>query len=257
MTGVVLLTGAAGLIGSALRTRMARPGRTLRLLDTAPLGGAAAGEEIVQASVTDAAALADACAGADAVVHLAGHSGEAPYEDIVAVNVGGTRTVFEGARQHGVTRIVLASSNHAVGFVRRGDGPLPADVPFAPDTWYGWSKTVGESMGQLYHHRFGMDVVALRIGTCRETPPDVRSLSTWLSLDDAARLVEASLSAPSPGFRQVWGVSANTRNWWSLSEGEAIGYHPADDAEAYADRVTGEPTDLVGGPFTTMPLGER
>ncbi|TQS43169.1 NAD-dependent epimerase/dehydratase family protein [Cryptosporangium phraense] len=257
MTEVVLLTGAAGLIGSALRTRMARPGRLLRLFDTATLGAPGPDEQVIQASVTDPAAVTDACAGVDAIVHLAGISGEAPYDEIQAVNVEGTRNVFEGAREHGISRVLLASSNHAVGFARREDEPLPADVPFAPDTWYGWSKTSMESMGQLYHHRFGMDVVALRIGTCRETPPHVRSLATWLSLDDAARLVEASLSTPSPGFRQVWGVSANTRNWWSLAEGFAIGYAPEDDAEAYADQVDGEPTDLVGGPFTTIPLGER
>lgn len=257
MTGVVLLTGAAGLIGTALRTRMVRPGRTMRLLDVAPLGELAPGEEAVRTSITDAASVAAACEGVDAIVHLAGIPGEASFEELQAVNVEGTRNVFEGAREHGVQRVVLASSNHAVGFARKTSEPLPADVPFAPDTWYGWTKTATESMGALYHHRFGIDVVSLRIGTCRVKPPDTRALSTWLSLDDAARLVEASLSTPSPVFTQVWGVSNNTRNWWSPAAGEAIGYHPEDNAEAFADDVTGDPTDLVGGPFTTIPLGVR
>jgi uronate dehydrogenase len=255
MTGVVLVTGAAGLIGTAMRTRIARSGRVLRLFDVAPLGDLAPGEESVRASITDAAAVAKACAGVDAIVHLAGISGEAPFEEIQAVNVEGTRAVFEGAREHGVRRVVLASSNHAVGFARRATEPLPADTPFAPDTWYGWSKTAIESMGALYHHRFGLDVVSLRIGTCRVKPPHVRALATWLSFPDAARLVEAALSTPSPGFRQVWGVSANHRRWWSLAEGEAIGYHPEDDAEAFASEVTGEDSDFVGGEFTTSPLG--
>ncbi|GAA0270255.1 NAD(P)-dependent oxidoreductase [Cryptosporangium japonicum] len=257
MAGVVLVTGAAGLIGTALRTRMGRPGRTLRLLDVAPLGDAAPGEETVRTSITDADSVVAACEGVDAIVHLAGLAGEAPFADILAVNVEGTRNVFEGARTHGVPRVVLASSNHAVGFARKGAGPLPADTPFAPDTWYGWSKTAKESMGALYHHRFGIDVVSLRIGTCRAKPSNTRALDTWLSLDDAARLVEASLSTPSPVLTQVWGVSANTRRWWSLAEGEAIGYHPQDDAEVFAAEVTGDPTDLVGGPFTTAPLGVK
>lgn len=255
MTRVVLVTGAAGQISTALRTRLGRPGRTLRLLDVAPLGDLAPGEEAVRTSLADAASVAAACEGVDAVVHLAGIPTEAPFDEIQAVNVEGTRAVFEGARAHGVPRVVLASSNHAVGFARRGGGPLPADTPFAPDTWYGWSKTAIESMGALYHHRFGIDVVSLRIGTCSLRPPHVRALATWLSFDDAARLFEASLSTPSPVHTQVWGVSANRRRWWSLAEGEAIGYHPQDDAESFADEVTGEDSDFVGGEYTTMPLG--
>ena len=256
MAEVVLVTGAAGRIGQALRPRLARPGRTLRLLDIVPLGDLGPDEEAVTTSVTDLAAVSAACAGVDAIVHLAGISGEGSFERILAMNVEGTRAVFEGAREHGVGRVVLASSNHAVGFQPRGTEPLPGDLPFAPDTWYGWSKTAGESMGALYHHRFGLDVVALRIGTCSPKPPNRRALGTWLSFDDCGRLVEAALSVASPGFRQIWGVSANTRRWWSLAEGEAIGYHPVDDAEVYADEVpdTGD-YDVVGGPFTVTPLG--
>jgi hypothetical protein len=88
----------------------------------------------------------------------------------------------------------------------------------------------------------------------------VRSLSTWLSPDDAGRLFEACLAAPRPGFRVVFGVSANTRGGWvSLDEARALGYEPRDDAEAYADEVIAkhgapDPGDPVlaylGGEFT-------
>ena len=66
----ILMTGAAGLIGTMLRTRLAQPGRTLRLLDVAPMA-AGPGEEAIQASVTDLEAMTAACQGVDAVVHLA------------------------------------------------------------------------------------------------------------------------------------------------------------------------------------------
>jgi uronate dehydrogenase len=253
----VLMTGAAGNIGQALRSRLARPGRVLRLLDVAQLT-AGPGEEVVTASVTDLDAVARACVGVDAVVHLAGIAGEAPFEEILTANVLGTRAVFEGAVKHGVGRVVLASSNHAVGF-QRGDGaPLSGDVGFAPDTWYGWSKAAIEAMGSLYHHRFGIDVIALRIGTFSARPSNRRALGTWLSPDDAGRLVEAALTVPSPGFRLVWGISANTARWWSLAEAEALGYLPADDAEAYAAQLPPEADEpYVGGPFTRLPLGDR
>jgi len=53
----ILMTGAAGLIGTMLRTRLAQPGRTLRLLDVAPVI-AGPDEEAIQASVTDLEAVA-------------------------------------------------------------------------------------------------------------------------------------------------------------------------------------------------------
>jgi uncharacterized protein YbjT (DUF2867 family) len=280
----LLITGAAGNMGRLLRPRLRREGRVLRLLDIVrPDDGPQPdgpqpddGAEVVVADVTDAAAMADACAGVDAVLHLGGISVEAPFDDILRVNVHGTANVLEGARKAGVTRVVLASSNHAAGFYRRSDAGsdagsgdtdgLPGDLPARPDTYYGWSKAAIESMGALYHDRFGMDVVALRIGTCFAEPIGSRGLATWLSPDDAARLVEACLSAPSPGFRIVWGVSDNRRRWWSLAGARALGYESRDDAEVFAEaRIAefGEPDladpvhDLVGGHFFRVPLGEH
>jgi uronate dehydrogenase len=266
---VVVVTGGSGRIGGMLRSRLARPGRVLRLFDVVPAEPPGTGDqvEVATGSVTDPDAVRDAVAGASAVVHLGGLSGEAPWSDIAEVNITGTQVVLEAARAAGIRRVVLASSNHAAGFRSRdevGAGGLAADVAPAPDTYYGVAKVAMEALAALYHARFGMDVPCLRIGTCVETPADTRTLATWLSPDDCARLVEACLSAPSPGFRTVWGISRNTRRWWSLAAGEELGYHPVDDAEVYAAALTavdGEPDlghpdhRLVGGPFCAAPLG--
>jgi NADP-dependent aldehyde dehydrogenase len=259
----VLITGAAGAMGRMLRPRLARPGRVLRLLDREPLPVGDDGAELVRADVTDPAAVAAACADVAAVVHLAGIASEAPFEEILDVNVRGTAVVLEAARAAGVRRVVLASSNHAVGFhPRPADGAdAPADLSPRPDTFYGWSKAANEALGALYADRFGLAVTALRIGSCVEEPYDTRSLSTWLSPGDAARLVDACLTTTAAGFRTVWGVSGNTRRWWSLAEAGELGYRPADDAEAYAGgriAASGD-ADLgrVGGVFCTTPLGER
>ena len=256
---IILVTGAAGLVGTMLRPRLARPGRTLRLLDTAPIT-AGPGEEAVTASVTDLDAMTEACRNVAAVVHLGGISAEAPWQQILEVNIDGTYAVFEAARRAGVGRVVFASSNHAVGFSPRADFPVPDYAFPAPDTYYGVSKAAGEALASLYHSRYGMDAICIRILTCAERPPTIRALSTWLSPDDAGRLFEACLSAPSPGFRVVFGVSANTRGGWvSLDEARALGYQPRDDAEAYAAEViaaNGEPDPAdpvlahLGGEFT-------
>jgi uronate dehydrogenase len=258
----VLITGAAGRIGTLLCPRLARTGRRLRLVDVAPQKPASGPEEVVVADITDLAAMASAMDGVDAVVHLAAHPGERAWAELQRVNVDGTRTVLEAARGAGVSRVVLASSIHAAGFHPTGD-PLPATVPPRPDTYYGWSKAALESLGSLYADRFGMTVFALRIGACFPEPPGVHFLDCWLSPDDCARLVEACLAADVAGFRVLWGISRNTRRWCSLSEGEEIGYHPRDDAEEYAgaaaplDAQQRATAGLVGGYFCTLPLGEN
>jgi uronate dehydrogenase len=256
---IILITGAAGRIGTMLRPRLAQPGRTLRLLDTSPIT-AGPGEEAVRASVTDLDAMTQACQNVTAVIHLAGIASEAPWPQIREVNIDGTYAVFEAARRAGVGRVMFASSNHAAGFSPRADFPVPEYEFPAPDTYYGVSKVVGEALGSLYHSRYGVDAICIRILTCGERPHTVRALSTWLSPDDAGRLFEACLSAPAPGFRVIFGVSANTRGGWvSLDEARALGYQPRDDAEAYAAEVIAahgepDPADPVlaylGGEFT-------
>jgi uronate dehydrogenase len=255
MTERILITGAAGAIGSMLRPRLARAGRTLRLLDVAALA-ADAGEEVVAGSVTDMDAMVAACAGVSAVVHLGGLSREAPWAEILEHNINGTYTALEAARRAAVPRVVFASSNHAVGF-RPVDEDAGEYLYPRPDTYYGVSKAAGEALGSLYHDRYGLDVICLRIGSCAERPVNARALATWLSPDDCGRLIEAALSAPSPGFRVVWGISANTRGRWSLAEARALGYEPQDDAEAYADSVppaAGLETVYLGGDFCSPAL---
>jgi uncharacterized protein YbjT (DUF2867 family) len=267
----LLITGAAGNMGRLLRPLLRRDDRVLRLADLAKVSDLGAGEEPVVADVTDPAAIGEACHDVDAILHLGGLSTEAPFDDILNVNVVGAHNVLRAAVDAGVSRVILASSNHAVGFYRRstgvpGDGArLPDELPPRPDTFYGWSKAALESLGALYHHRFGLDVIALRIGTCYAEPIGSRGLSTWLSPKDAARLVEACLAVPEPGFRVVWAISDNTRRWWSVDGARALGFVSEDDAERFAAaRIAefGEPDpsdpvhDLVGGQFCLAPLGE-
>ncbi|WP_433789812.1 NAD-dependent epimerase/dehydratase family protein [Actinoplanes sp. CA-252034] len=203
--------------------------------------------------VTDSAAVERAVKGADAILHLGGIADEQPFEDVLAANVRGTEHILLAAHRAGVPRVIIASSNHAAGLWSRdeaGPGGLPDDVPPRPDSYYGWSKAAIESLARLHHDRFGLHVVCLRIGRCAERPSNPCDLSVWLSPDDMARLVEASLTAT--GWHLVWGVSANTRRWWSPAGGRAIGYRPCDDAEHWAAEV-GEPDPdsaahrLVGG----------
>jgi uronate dehydrogenase len=254
----VLITGADGLIGTRLRASLRRTGRHLRLLDLMIQPPLEEGEdaELIVGSFLDPDLMDAACAGADAIIHLAGlASGGYSWDEYLDVNIDGTHVVLEAARRNDVSRVIYASSNHAVGFHPSEPGSPAPDYLFPrPDSFYGVSKVASEGLCSLYHDRYGLDTICLRIGSYRERPDNERSLWSWLSPGDCTRLFEAALSVASPGFRVVWGVSANSRSAVSLGEAASIGYQPLDDAEAFAEGVEAsratEPT-FIGGAYAT------
>ena len=152
--------------------------------------------------------------------------------------------------------MIDASSHHGVGFHPNTPGTsVPHGLCPRPDSYYGVTKVVGEALGSLYHDRYGLDVVCLRIGSYRAVPTDERAGWNWLAPRDCARLVEAALATPSPGFRVVWGVSANARRIASLEGSLALGYEPLDDAEDYLELGSHDVVDdtgRIGGVFTTV-----
>lgn len=257
----ILVTGAAGSIGRVLAPGLTALGHTVIGLDRVPppptTGGATPGPEVPWhlLDCTDAAAVHAAVAAQplDAVVHLAGHPDEANLPDSLTSHVLTTAAVLDAMVAHDVRRIVHASSNHAVGRTPRTE-VLRTTTPPRPDTYYGVGKVAAEALLQLFVDRHGIDAVACRIGSFLPAPATTRHLSTWLSHDDCVRMVQAALTAPSPGFALLHGISANTRAWWDLEPGRTLGYHPEDDAEAYAEAVVARPEDAdeqahVGGPF--------
>lgn len=255
----VLITGSSGRIGTSLVQLLPGLGWQLRGFDREP--GDHGIEQLV-GEVTDPQALDEAMAGVQAVVHLAGQPTEAPWPVIRTSNIEGTFEVFEAARRAGVSRLIHASSNHAVGFTQRAKGELLADTPPRPDTLYGVSKAFGEALGRYYHDRYGMRVACLRIGTFAERPPDQRAQATWLSPPDCARLVDACLRSEQLGYALIWGVSANRDRWWSLAAGAEVGYHPLDDAADFASdspqrrpRPEYPKPEYVGGSFTDASFG--
>ncbi|MFJ2178236.1 NAD-dependent epimerase/dehydratase family protein [Streptomyces sp. NPDC087851] len=258
----VLLTGAAGGLGTLMRGLLPAYGYALRLFDATPIEGE---PDAITADLADKAALREAVSGVDAIIHLAGISLEASFDKILRANIEGTYNLYEAARAAGVRRTVFASSNHAVGFTPRpesGEPLIPIDTPRRPDTFYGLSKCFGEDLAQLYWDQHGQETVSVRIGSCFLEPTSVRMLSIWLSPGDCARLFDAALTAENVGHTTVYGSSANTRLWWDLTTARALGYEPQDDSEQYAEKLIAEQGEAdpanpahtrLGGAFTTDP----
>lgn len=248
----IVVTGAAGGVGSLLRPGLRGLADDIRLVDLNAVD-AGPGESSRAGDITDLAFARRALEGCDACVHLAAIPIEDDFEAILHSNVRGAWTVFEAARLEGCARVVFASSNHATGFYPVEQRVSPID-PVRPDTYYGVSKVFGEALGSLYHDKFGLRVACIRIGGARPKPIDVRDLSIWLSPGDLGRLVRACLTSHDLGFAIVYGASRNTRGWWDLEPARRLGYEPLDDAEVYADEVERIPAfEFQGGDRFTAP----
>jgi len=231
----ILITGAAGRLGTILRHSLAGRSERLRLSDIVPMEPARDGEEIVTCDIADAASVQRLCEGVDAVIHLGGIPHEAGWSEMLRTNIAGTVNLYEGARHAGVERVIFASSNHATGMYPN-DRMLSGASPPRPDSRYGLTKAFGEDVAALYAYKHGIRSFCVRIGSCLPKPDNRRALSTWLSHDDFVRLIQVGLTADYV-HEIVYGVSRNTRSWWDNSAAYRLGYEPLDDAEAYAAEV--------------------
>jgi NAD+ dependent glucose-6-phosphate dehydrogenase len=249
----VLVTGAEGTIGTAVRQHLGRRYELVALTLTP--------QDFPShvANVADLEAIRPAFEGVDAVVHLAAAPAiESPWEDVLPSNIVGAYNVFEAAREAGASRVVFASSSHAVGMYELDEAPQiyePDDrrridhtVPLRPDSLYGVSKAYGEVLGRFYAERHGMRVFCLRIGAVQadddpEQPLDNplleldeeerrrRMRAVWLSRRDCAELIGRCLEVEDVGWGLVYGVSANPRRFWDLEHArELLGWEPRDAA---------------------------
>lgn len=218
----VLITGAAGAIGSAL-TKGLQDRHQLRGLDRVPMPLLA---DTVVGDVADLATVLRAAGGMEAIIHLAnvGPSWEECLQSMI-----GTYNVLEAARQSGVRRIAYASR---AGVLPRAAYPRTIQrttqmLP-KPDSYYSVTKVFGENLGYMYSARHGLEVVAVRIGNFnrdRDQPTDPHHLSHG----DCVRLFEQAILHPGVKFEIVFGVSDSDWPLYDLEHGrQAIGYRPQD-----------------------------
>jgi len=253
----LLLTGAAGGLGSDLRKRLLRYCDVLRISDLAGLEAEAGHEEVQLVRLEDAAAVHSLVEGVDAVIHLGGVSTEQPWDPILQGNIVGTYNLYEALRKHGVKRVVFASSNHVTGFYRQDEVVSPSE-PMRPDGLYGLSKAFGESLSRLYFDRYGIEPACVRIGSSFPEPRNRRMLATWMSYDDLERLVIAALTTPVLGHTVMYGMGDNTTTWWDNTSARHVGYRPQDSSEQFRAKVEAadprpdlsDPANIYqGGPF--------
>jgi uronate dehydrogenase len=250
----LLVTGAAGRIGSRLREAWRGRFARLRLVDLAELGEAAPGEEVIGLGLEDFEAIRKAMQGVTVAVHLAAIPQEDTLPRLLDANVRATYNVFEAARQCGVRRVVFASTYHVTGFYPRDERVSAAD-PVRPDSMYAVTKVFGEAVGRLYADKWGLEVVCLRLGAFGERPQGGDMVGTWLSPRDMVQLLTRAVTVPGLRFSIVYGASQNRPSWWDNPGAATIGYQPVDEAVDGADGQQPRPATAgemrQGGSYAT------
>lgn len=245
----ILLTGAAGRIGTILRNHWQRQHRIIGV-DMKPWT-LREGEEVIEARIEtpDLSKAFDRAGAGAVVVHLAAATwDDAGWDEIERSNIEGTYNVFRLAQERKAARVVFASTNHVTG----GYGDLSpgehteqyvppqmtitSEMPTRPDSLYGISKVFGESLAWFFQWGHGLTALCLRVGsvTDRDDPAEnARLRSTWLSHRDLCHLFDCCLVSTVP-FGIYYGVSRNTKRFWDITNVEReLGYQPNDDAEEW------------------------
>jgi uronate dehydrogenase len=260
----LVLTGAAGRLGSYLREPLAAMCDELVSTDIADdIGKLYKGERYAKADLAQMDQIKPLLEGADMVVHFGAIVDEKPFEELLGPNFIGSYNIWEAGYQHGVRRIVYASSIHAVGMHKKADF-IGVDAPHRPDTFYGLAKCFTEDLGSMYWDKRGMESVHLRILSAAQVN-NSRALGSWLSYDDLIQLVTRAVDTPSVGFSVIYGVSNNDRCPVDNAKASFLGYRPKDNAEQFAAEVLAKeaPVDVTdpgqmchGGPFAKVDLGQ-
>lgn len=248
---LIAITGAAGLVGNGLRQQLRERGYRLLSLDIRPITDCGPQETSAVVDICDQAALTALLRGCDAVVHLAACTTDAAWPEQVRLSVEGCISLFDAARDAGVMRVVYASSHHVVGLhPRQPHGPaMGVEATLRPDSRYAVGKAFGESIGALYAYKYGMQVMALRIGNVNTRPIDRRRLGSWFSWRDLGQLVSIGIEHPDVVFDVVYGISDATGRHYDNSTAFALGYRPQDgaaDAAAEAAVLREDPVPAAG-----------
>jgi uronate dehydrogenase len=250
----ILMTGAAGGIGTSLRKLLPEVYPDLLLSDLKPPADLGAHEKFKPAELSDPAQVEALCDGVDGILHFGGFSVEGPWDAILQSNIIGCYNLFEAARKKGVKRIVFASSNHAVGFYPRHHR-IGTDVQPRPDSRYGVSKVFGEAVGALYADKHGLGVTCIRIGNFGDKPLDHRRLAIWLKPEDLVQLCRIGLDHPDIHFEVFYGASYNERSWWDNHRAYDLGYRPTGRGEDFREHAFAEQAKLPPDPVSDFYQG--
>jgi uronate dehydrogenase len=257
----IVMTGAAGRVGKALRPYLRERFEEVTLTDLLEIDDCQDGESFEQGDIVDYAFVSKLVARSGGIVHLAGLvASHYTFAENIGPNYQGTHNIFRAATEKGIENVVYASSHHAVGFIKRGE-KIDHTTAHRPDTEYGLSKAFGESAAAYFADKFGLNILSIRIGYVGPDVPNERRLHTWVSARDLTQLIEIGLRTKGMGHQIVYGVSDCDEPFFDNSNAERLGYRPLDhsrDAVASPSVLECKPDlnsieeGVVGGGFAAI-----
>lgn len=244
----VVVTGSSGRIGRAVVEELLRRGQDVRGFDLIPNPSLA---DQVVGSLTDRQAVERAMVGRDTLIHLAATPDDDDFlSQLVPNNVIGVYHVMEAARAAGVKRLVLASSGQVVWYDRlRSERPIGTDVQPTPRYWYASLKVFLEAAGRSFAEKFGLEVLAIRLGWCPRTKEQVEEIratdwaqDVYLSPGDAGRFFAQCVEAPSAfSFAVLYAMSRPVHRFrYDLEPTRRlVGFEPSEQWPQGIEGVTG------------------
>lgn len=232
----ILITGAAGFIGSYIREAF-NDRYDMRLADIGEINEPQ-GHEVIKADITNLDEMRRVCEGMDTVVHLAADRSPSAnfYETLLSLNIIGTYNIFQAAKEQGCQRVVFASSvNAMLGY--SPDVSVRWDMPVNPTNVYGVTKCFGEALGQCYANN-GLSAICIRIGAIkRQDDPNLNQPvenpsdwgEGWISQRDLVQLIQRCIDVEGVDFAIVHGQSRHKRPRLDIAHTcDVLGYEPED-----------------------------
>jgi len=223
----VLVTGAAGAIGRPVVEALKIRGHEVRGFDLVPSEGGVVGD------LGDRDAVRRAMSGMDSVVHLGAVPNDAPLETLVGPNILGVAHVLDAAREHGVRRVILASSIQVVG--RPPPGRRVSATDREPGNLYALTKLWAEELGGMAARLHGLSVVAARIGWMVRNEGEATHLRergwhhAYLSRGDVARFFIAAIETETVPFSVMYVVGPEGAERYDLEPARRLlGWEPRD-----------------------------
>jgi len=235
----VLLTGAAGRVGSAFR-QFAAGRYHFRLVDRA-IDTIVAPEthEVIKANVADLESCQKMCTGMDTVVHLAADAGTDAdfYASLLDNNIKAAYNIFRAAKDQNCRRVIFASSVQVIeGYPL--DIQARVEMPMKPMNLYAAAKGFSELMGHYFAYAEGLSCIGVRIGAFEHNPGmqtpdgiDGRNLSAYVSARDLSHLFVQCIETPDVQYAVFQACSDNRFKRMDITSArEVVNYQPQDDA---------------------------
>ena len=234
----ILVTGSTGAIGQPVCQHLLSRGHHVRGFARRPTPNL---DDFVIGDLADQEKVNAAVEGMDTIIHLGAYPNPADFIDVLlGPNVIGLYHICEAAKDHGVQRLILASTLQTVTGHGWPERPIKAEDGPRPVNHYALTKVWAEVAGDMYARNHNISVISVRIGWLPRNRDEAKQLvgskigtDVFFSHEDAKRFHERCVESenPQPGESVILFAASKPQQTPRLdleTAHEIIGYQPQD-----------------------------